>query len=124
MAVEGKLTRVTFNGQEFYMGGGTDPKVSTKDLGGMPEDRPILLEDAQRKGEYITVPLSTVLTTLITQIEARGAHVLIQYDADALIYEGREVIKSVCIRGLPGVWPLPLDPARAVEYMAYILAAP
>jgi hypothetical protein len=55
------------------------------------------------------------LNDLIAGARARGATVIVEYDAELLASEGRRVHQTIRVSGLEGVGPYPMSPISAAE---------
>lgn len=55
------------------------------------------------------------LTELIARAEAKGAHVEVEYDSEALSQEGRTVPKKLTVSGLRDCGPGAMSPIAAAE---------
>lgn len=62
------------------------------------------------------------LTDLIGKARENGATVLVTYDQDARISEGREIIETVAVIGLRGCGPFPMPALSATERLSELLA--
>ncbi|MBB4861501.1 hypothetical protein HNP46_000312 [Pseudomonas nitritireducens] len=58
---------------------------------------------------------SEELQALIGRAQALGAKVYCQYDMDTLRSEGRYIVTSIQVTGLPGCGPNPMPPIAAAE---------
>jgi len=63
------------------------------------------------------------LNELIAKIEAKGGKVVVWWDAEAEILEGRKIHQSIAVTGLKGCGPRPMSPIYAAEKMRALLAA-
>lgn len=65
---------------------------------------------------------SKELRALISKAETMGAIVLVNYDMNALIGEGRSIITDVQISGLNGCGPFPMSAIAAAERLRELTA--
>lgn len=63
------------------------------------------------------------LKALIAKAEAAGATVSVDYDRDAFINEGREIVEFVTVQGLKGCGLYPMSALSAGERLRQALAA-
>lgn len=63
------------------------------------------------------------LMDIIENARAAGAVILVTYDEDAKLFEGRDIIESVqVIGGMKGIGPFPMPPLYAAETIRRVMA--
>ena len=63
------------------------------------------------------------LNELIARIKAKGGKVVVEWDAEAEILEGRKIHKRITVTNLKGCGSCPMSPVYAAEKMRDLLAA-
>ena len=76
----------------------------------------------KKRGEK-TMTSTKELNELMTKIEAKGGKVVVEWDTEAEILEGRKIYKRITVTNLKGCGSFPMSPIYAAEKMRDLLVA-